>query len=63
MDFLLSPFIKIPVVAVIVSADVAVRCSIWFPTDSCTLVYTYRYTHVLYYGAQTMCAQATLSSI
>ena len=34
MDFLLFPFIKIPVVAVIVSADVAVRCSIWSPTNS-----------------------------
>ena len=30
MDFLLFPFIKIPVVAVIVSADVAVRCSTVF---------------------------------
>ena len=36
MDLLLFPFIKIPVVAVIVSADVAVRGSIWFPTNSCT---------------------------
>ena len=36
MDLLLFPFIKIPVVAVIVSADVAVRCSTWFPTNSCT---------------------------
>ena len=34
--FFLFPLIKIPVVAVIVSADVAVWCSIWFPTNSCT---------------------------
>ena len=36
MDLLLFPFIKILVVAVIVSADVTVRCSIWFPINSCT---------------------------
>ena len=32
MDSLL--YIKIPVVAVIVSADMAVQCSIWFPTNT-----------------------------
>ena len=48
----LFSIIKMLTLAVLVSANVAVQCLIWFPTIS-VLDYTYKYMHVLYWGAQT----------